>query len=281
MSVLSPRLAAVAILSLLLALTACSGGSGSPSAAVTTGKSADFYWSAARETYALGDYMKTADHLEHLLEGQNAYTARAIPWYLVVTSGMANGYMKLADQYTAGARINKSAATALHLKASAYRTTASQVALRFAQQADKLKDIPLGLTPLSFSLPKGSASETELLTQIAKGRELTPADAESAETLAVQHAVLMAACQAAGAPNNVARAEEIFASANAEVARAAFGKAMADMLDAESTLYTRNKLDEPEKLAAFKDRADIMRKEAARVGSARIVSAASVAEVKP
>jgi hypothetical protein len=260
-------------------LTACSGGG--PAATVARGKSADFYWSAARETYSIGDYMKTADHLEHLLDDPNQFTARAIPWYLVVTSGTANGYIRLADQYTAGARANKSAAKGLRLKAAAYRTTASQMALRFAQYSDKLKDIPLGLTPLAFSLPKGGAAETELLGQIAEGVELSPADAETAETLTVQHAVLMTACKAAGAPDNLARAEEIFGRPNAQVPRATFGNVIADLLSAESALYSRNKLDEPQKLAAFQQRAEIARREAARVGSARIVSASSVAEAKP
>lgn len=284
MSVSSARLAAISTLLLIFALTSCSGGGSSTAAATVpaaTGKSADFYWSAARETYAAGDYMKTADHLEHLIDNQNQYTTRAIPWYLVVTSGVANGYMRLADQYVAGARINKPAATALRLKASAYRTTASQMALRFAQNADKVSEIPLGLTPLSFSMPAGSAAETELLTQIAKGRELPPADVEQAETLTIQHAVLMAACRVAGATNNLAKAEEILAGPHPEVARATFGNAIADLLTAESALYERNKLDEPTKLAAFRQRADIVRKEATRVGSARFVPASSIAEAKP
>jgi len=283
MSVSSARLAAITILFVMFTLTSCSsGGSTTTTATVTpTGKSADFYWSAARETYAAGDYMKTADHLEHLIDNQNQYTTRAIPWYLVVTSGMANGYMRLADQYIAGARINKPAAIALRRKASAYRTTASQVALRFAQNADKVQQIPLGLTPLSFPLPAGSASETELLTQIAKGRELPPADVEAAETLTVQHAVLMAACKVAGATDNLAKAEEILAGPHPEVARATFGNAIADMLTAESSLYERSKLDEPAKLAAFRERADIVRKEATRVGSAHFVPASSIAEAKP
>ncbi len=66
----------------------------------------DFYWSAARETWAAGDYLKTSDHLDHLLSSTNAYTARAIPWSLVLTAGtLAAGYMELADDYSAaGAR---------------------------------------------------------------------------------------------------------------------------------------------------------------------------------
>jgi hypothetical protein len=270
MSVYSARLVAAPILLLLLGLTSCS----SPGPTAVTGKSADFYWSAARETYAVGDYMKTADHLEHLFDGQNQYTDRAIPWYLVVTSGTANGYIKLADQYTAGARINKADGVAFRSKAAAYRTVASQMALRFAQNADKLQEIPLGLTPLGFPLPKGSGAETELLSQIASGVELTPADAENAEILVVQHAVLMAACQVAGAPDNLAKAEDILARSHAQVPRATFGKAIADMLDAQSALYSRNKMDEPDKLAAFHERAAIVRREAARVGSARVIAAA-------
>ena len=75
MSVLSFRIAASALAVGLFTLTSCAGPAG-----VRVG-TADFYWSAAKETYAAGDYSKTADHLEHLVEGHNAYTGRAIPWY--------------------------------------------------------------------------------------------------------------------------------------------------------------------------------------------------------
>jgi hypothetical protein len=219
--------------------------------------------------------MKTADHLEHLLEDQNPYTARAIPWYLVLTSGMADGYIRLADQYAAGARSHKSAAAAFRKKTSAYRTMASQLALRFAQNSDKLQQVPLGTMPLGFAAPKGAPAEPALLSQIAAGVELTPGDAETAEVLTLQHSVLMAACRAAGAPNDLAKAEDVFARVRAGVPRATFGNAIAYMLESESALYGRDKLDEPEKLAVLRDRAQLALKEAARTGSARIVQAAT------
>jgi hypothetical protein len=270
MSVLSTRIAAALIVIAVFGMTSCSNPTSPTSAR------ADFYWSGARETYALGDYPKTADHLEHIIDNPNQYTARAIPWYLVVTSGMAGGYIKLADQYTAGARSHKSAAPAFHAKAAAYRTLASQWAMRFAQNADKLRDIPLGSLPLAFALPKGSSAEPEQLAQIASGVELQAADAEAAEVLTLQRAVLMAACQAVGARQDIAKAKEVLARVPAQEPRATFGNAIAEMLDAQSALYARNKLDEPAKLTALRDRAEMARKEAARVGSARIVQASSV-----
>src|SRR5215470_17808255 len=110
MSVSSPRVAALLATLGLFGLTSCSGPT---TARVGT---PEFYWYAAKETYAAGDYMKTADHLDHLIDNQNEYTARALPWSLVLTSGMAAGYIELADAYTAGARVNKIRSLALRRK---------------------------------------------------------------------------------------------------------------------------------------------------------------------
>jgi hypothetical protein len=275
MSIFAARIAAFLVVIAALGTIACS------TPAPVANARADFYWSAARETYAAGDYTKTADHLEHLIADRNPYTDRAIPWYLVVTSGMAGGYMELADQYTAGAHSNKEAAAAFRIKASAYRTLAGQWAMQFAQNADKFQQIPLGPLHLGFALPKGSAAEPDLLAQIASGEELQTADAETAEVLTLQRAVLMAVCQALGARDNVAKAGQILAQDRSEEPRATFAAAIAEMLDARAKLYARNRLDEPAKLAALQARAEMFRKEAARVGSARVVAAASVTPANP
>src|SRR5215813_1560943 len=84
MSVFSTRSAALLIALAVLGLAACSGPV-TTSARVGT---PEFYWYAAKETYAAGDYVKTADHLDHLIATDNEYTARAVPWSLVLTSGM-------------------------------------------------------------------------------------------------------------------------------------------------------------------------------------------------
>jgi len=265
MSLLSPRFAKLGALLGIIVLAGCAGPTaekvGTP----------DFYWSAARETYSAGDYAKTADHLEHLIDNDNAYTARAIPWYLVLASGMAAGYMDLADQYSAGAHIRKTDGLPFHRKATDYRTMASKLVLRFAQYTDHISQVPLGSLPLAFPMPKGNPANPALFAQIARGIELSPADAQMAESLAVEHSVLMTVCLAVGAPNDVAKTEEILGRPSASASRDTFGRAIAQMLEKEANLYTRNQLDEPQKLASVQARAQSMKAEAARVGSARLV----------
>ena len=150
----SPRVAAAVSAALsLVSFTACSTA---PTQSANS-RTPAFYWSAAAETFAAGNYAKTADHLQRLVESDNEYTARAIPWYLVVTSGMARGYTELADRYATGARFNRANALALNRTASQYRTSAGGLALRFAQDVDRLQRGPLGKVPLAFPMPKGSA----------------------------------------------------------------------------------------------------------------------------
>src|ERR1051326_4021835 len=167
MSVYSTRTAALLVLLALLGLSACS--SGPATARVGT---PEFYWYAAKETYAAGDYVRTADHLDHLIATQNEYTARAVPWSLVLTSGMAAGYMELADAYVAGARVNKAHALEFRKLASDYRTMASPLVLRFAQNVEKMNQVPAGGIQLAFGLPKGAAQQSALMAQIAKGIQL-------------------------------------------------------------------------------------------------------------
>src|ERR1035438_7858332 len=89
-----------AFLLVFLALNSCSGP-----AAPQPG-SPGFFWNAAKGTFAAGDYTMTAQHLDDLLSKDDGeYAARALPWSLVLTSGMADGYMEAADAYEKGAKI--------------------------------------------------------------------------------------------------------------------------------------------------------------------------------
>src|SRR5882762_656532 len=66
-----------------------------------------YYWAAAKETFAANDYVKTTEHLDKLLASDNDYTARALPWRLILTSGMVRGYMDVADNCEYGVRAKK------------------------------------------------------------------------------------------------------------------------------------------------------------------------------
>lgn len=254
MSVFSTRTAALLLALAMLGLAACSGPV-TTSARVGT---PEFYWYAAKETYAAGDYAKTLNHLDHLIDNQNEYTARAIPWSLVLTSGVAAGYMELADSYVAGARVNKSNALSFRRKASDYRTMASPLVLRFAQNVDKMSNVPSGGVQLAFALPKGAAATPALLTHIARGFQLNAADEEQAQVLTLQRNVLLAVCRAAGAPNDAARTDEILSHASALIPRASFESTVSEILTLESALFSRDKLDDPDKLQALRSRAQIL-----------------------
>jgi len=253
------RVAALAAALALFGLTSCSG----PTTA-HVGKTPDFYWYAAKETYVAGDYVKTADHLDHLIDSQNEYTARAVPWSLVLTSGMAAGYMELADSYEAGARVNKANALAFRRKATDYRTMASPLVLRFAQNVEKLGMVPPGGVQLAFGLPKGAAAQPALLHQIVGGIPLAGPEEEKAVSLTIQRDVLLAVCAASGAPNDAARTEEVLGHASALIQRPAFEKALAQMLTAESVLFARHRLDDPAKLEAIRQRAQYLQSGTAR-----------------
>ena len=243
-------LAISALLSALIIVSGCSSGSNLPQPGTPA-----FYWQAAKETFAAGDYTKTTTALDNILTSDNEYTARALPWSLVLTSGMASGYMQLADTYMAGARVNRSDPSAFRTQAANHRAFANRLALHFAEsfaRMDQLKDADVAL---AFGYPPGSAADVVEFTKLGAGRVLTPAEVDSMQKRAIERGVLLAACSAAGAPNASAKTEEILKAPNAQVPKATFLLAMAKALYEESQLYTRDKLDDPDKLTLFCQRA--------------------------
>ncbi len=230
-------------------LIACSGSSG-PEPGTPA-----FYWAAANETFGNKDYVKTVEHLEKLTATDNEYTARARPWLLVMTSGMAKGYMDLAENFDAGARANKANPTAFRRQTNTYRGQADHLAVEFAEVFGKFeqgKDDPVAI---AYPFPTGSAAPVMELTKAATGILLTPTEIDSAEKRAIARAVLLQGCAAAGAPDDVAKAENLLKAGTLQVARAAFTLTMANTLFDESKLYGPRGLDNPDRAKLFSNRA--------------------------
>lgn len=216
-----------------------------------------FFWAAARETYAAGDYMKTTDHLDRLLASDNPYVARAMPWSLLVMSGLASGYMDLADQYEAGAKAkaNKEAPGNFYKRVSNYRSFANRLTLRFAEafaRFDKSKDDSV---IVDFPFPPGTVAAAPQLSLVAQGNLLPAATADGAEKRSLERGILMATLRAVGAPGDVAKAEQILKSSGGKIPRATFSLAMARTLYEESQLYARRKLNDSEKMTILCQRA--------------------------
>ena len=93
---------ALAVAGLVAAATSCSSGPEPPKPGTPA-----FYWAAARETWRGGDYLKTSEHLQRILAGENDFCARARVWDAVISGGVAQAYIELADNWEAGARANR------------------------------------------------------------------------------------------------------------------------------------------------------------------------------
>jgi hypothetical protein len=239
-----------ALLSAILISFSCSSAPAGPEKG-TPG----FYWAAAKETYAAGDYNKTLEHLDNILATDNEFSARALPWDLVITSGMASGFMELADDYAVGARVNKADPLGFRRQVTAYRGEAGRLSLHFAELAARVGKLPDGPVSLAFVSPKGSAGQVVQLSKVTNGILLAQPEAETAQKRTLERGVLMAACSSAGAPDDAARTEQILKAGDAKIPRAAFQLAVANSLYTMSQLYVRDKLDDPDKMKIFCERA--------------------------
>jgi len=232
-------------------LMSCSSGPSGPEKGTPA-----FYWQAAKETFAAGDNMKCLEHLDRLLTPENEYFAKALPWSLVASGGLALGYADLADNYEKGARANKTDPTWFRRRVSEYRTQAKQLSLQFADRFAKFGQLKGDTVALAFGYPKGSAAVTAQLTRMAGGIALPQADVDLALAQTLQRNVLMEACRAAGAPEDTAKGESVLKDPEAKVPRATFLMAMAQNLYDLSQIYTPMKADDPEKMKIFCERAE-------------------------
>ncbi len=236
--------AAIGLMSIALS---CAGGPKPPQPGTPA-----FYWMAAKENYAAGDYQKTAEHLEAVCRTQNDYTSRAQAWFLIMSSGMTRSYMDLGDYFEYGSRARRMNPTAFRRQMSDFRTYASRLSLQFAQALlDFQKNNKDSLIPLDFSFPVGSALPSPMLTKIGSGELPAPAVVDDLRRQHLKTGVVLETCRVLGIPEDSAKAQEIFRSGQVKVQREAFLLAMASALQAQSELYGHNKLDQPERLKLF------------------------------
>jgi hypothetical protein len=239
-----------ALLSAFLICLSCSTGPKAPEKGTPA-----FFWQAARETYAAGDYVKTLEHLDHVVATDNEFTARALPWSMVLTSGLAAGYMELADDYVIGARMNKSDPSGFRRTVTDSRGTANRLALQFADNFAKLQKMKDDPVTLAFVAPKGSGAQVAMGNKVTNGIALAPADAEMLQKRMLERGVVLAAARAAGNPDDSAKTAELLKTGEAKIPRSTFLMAMTQSLYEESQLYVSTKLDQPQKLEILCQRA--------------------------
>ena len=196
-----------------LILVSCSTGPQPPKVGTPA-----FYWVAAQETYAAGDYPKAVQHLEGVIKTDNEYTARAYPWYLVLEAGMARGYAELAENFEYGAKANRGNPTPFRRQMNDYRTMSSRLSLSLAEAFEKFEKTNTDArVPLAFAYPTGSPFPSSHLQKIAAGQMPQPAIVEDLRRSHLQTSVLMTATRVVGAPDDTAKTQEVFKSPDASV----------------------------------------------------------------
>ncbi|HBY61617.1 MAG TPA: hypothetical protein DEH78_17485 [Solibacterales bacterium] len=210
----------------------------------------EYFWSGAKQTFAAKDYAKTTDHLTELLKTENQYRESAEPWRLIVLSATAKGYSELGENLEAGGRANRG--TAFRRFMNDARQLASRAALEFAESFEKFEQRHTAKSvTLEFPFPGGNVGLPRELAALAKGETPDQAKVDTARKRSIEREMLLLACHAAGAKEDVAKAQQMFAPGKVEVPREQFMMAMAVALYEHARLFTGMKLNLPDRVEFF------------------------------
>jgi hypothetical protein len=207
-----------------------------------------FLWSAARENFIKGDNMKTNDQLQKLLASQNEFADRARPWRLVILSGLADGYIELADMFEQGARETKANPTPFRRVVTEHRSQAARYATDFAEAFAAYRKTGIEAeVAIAFPMPGGSAGPIGIVTKIGSGVMPAQGELASGQAEVLRRAVLFSVSRALGAPKDIAKASELLKGPDgARVGKDVFLKAMAQALADQAALFGKQKLQRPE-----------------------------------
>ena len=242
---------ALTVVGLLLAGTSCSSGPTPPQPGTPA-----FFWAAAGETYRTGDFVKTSEHLQRILATDNEYNARARAWDAVISSGLTQGYIALAETYEAGARMNRANPMPFRKQVSALRSQASASAIQFTEDVHRMMELDKDPNLLlAFAFPAGTIGEPAALKRVAGGIIVQDSEREQLQAAMLQRGVLLSACAMAGSPDDAAAAQEKFKAGELRVPRDTFLLAAGTLMQEQSDLFTGNKLDQPRRLKLMSEEA--------------------------
>ncbi len=234
----------LAVVLLVLFTTACASGPAGPQPG-TPG----FFWAAAKDTWRGGDYVKTSEHLQRILSSENEFTARARAWDAVISSGLTQGYIELADTWEAGARANRANPTPFRKQVSALRGLASSSAIQYTEDMHKLMDASKDPEILlAFGFPAGNAAMPPPMKRVSGGILIQDSERDLMQTAMLQRGVVLAVCAALGYPDDSAASQEKLKTAEFKVPRETFLLAAVRSMQSESELFTGSKLDQPARL---------------------------------
>jgi len=211
-----------------------------------------FYWDAARETFATRDYLKTTEHLRRIIRSENEFTQRALPWRLVVSSGLAQVYLDLGNDCQKGIRATPEAPAALRQAMSNYRLTAETRALEFAETFIQFRKVYKEPTvTLDFAFPSVNVAEIPERGKVQGGALPSAEIMTSVEHRMMERAVADAVAAAVGAPGDIAKGRAAFQGGRAQVPRDVFMTAILKSLYNQTELFSREAMNKLDRLMLF------------------------------
>lgn len=235
---------ALGVAGLLVVGTSCSSGPQGPQPGTPA-----FFWAAAKETYRAGDYIKTSEHLQRILASENEFTSRARAWDTVISAGITEAYIELADVYETGARMNRANPMPFRKQVSTLRSLASASAIQYTEDVHKL--VAAEKSPeilLAFAFPAGTAALPAGLKRLSGGILVQDSEQELLLKAMLQRGVVLSSSAAVGCPDDAAAAQEKFKTAEVKVPRDTFLLATGKTMQQQSELFTGAKLDQPNRL---------------------------------
>lgn len=231
----------------LIGLTACSTGPSGPQPGTPA-----FYWQAAKETFATKDYMKAADHLRQVANSNSESAKPAQVMRLVLSAGLAKGYIDLATAYENGAKANTIRPMPLRKVSSSYLKLAETRALDFGETFPKFESGNQNANVvLEFGYPSADINDPLEMKKILIGALPDETVQATFERKMLEKSVALAACRAVGAASDAAKAQAAFQAGRSEVPREVFVLAMANNLYDLAQLFGIKKLDLPQRVEFF------------------------------
>jgi hypothetical protein len=167
----------------------------------------------------------------------------------VIAGGLAQGYSELADDFDAGARMNRANPTPFRKQATVLRSLASNAAMEFAEGVHLFldKDKQPNVT-LAFEFPSGGAAQPGGIKKVMGGALIQDSERELLLNEMLQRGVVLNVSRAVGSPDDTAKALEKFKTGEVSVPRATFLYAAAKSLFEQAELFGPTKLDQPNRL---------------------------------
>ncbi len=227
----------------LLALIACSGGGSSGPQMGTP----EWYWQAARENFDKSDFKKTQEHLERVVDSDNALRQQAAVWRTVVLAGLVRGYKELGDVYAEVARKQPPRASQVQNSIQQYRRDARQYAIELTESMATVRKLigDADKVSLDFAFPTGSPTPSAVLASLKSGQTPPETQLMDAERETLQWGMILQTADTAGAKNEANRARAMFENRPVEVSRTDFFLSMGESMYAFSDLFGQKSLNEP------------------------------------